>query len=140
MDSPRQPFCKFSCHALCSPALTGTWLLPHLHTREPKQQPRALPSHKQKLTPTKLAPSYLNIIASYATPRSSVVCEAHLKTCGLHKAIMLSIHSIHYTPTLRSVRLPGAHMPTLAIKAKHPTHFQRCFASRPQRLGATPPR
>jgi hypothetical protein len=43
-------------------------------------------------------------------------------------------------PTLRSVRLPGAHMPTLAIKAKRPTHFQPCFALRPQRLGATSPR
>ncbi|WP_127124352.1 hypothetical protein [Chryseotalea sanaruensis] len=43
-------------------------------------------------------------------------------------------------PTLRSVRLPGAHMPTLAIKAKLHRAFLPCFALRPQRLGATPPR
>lgn len=43
-------------------------------------------------------------------------------------------------PTLRSVRLPGSHMPTLAIKTKLQRSFPPCFVLRPQRLGATSPR
>ncbi|WP_160118739.1 hypothetical protein, partial [Chryseotalea sanaruensis] len=42
-------------------------------------------------------------------------------------------------PTLRSVRLPGAHMPTLAIKTKLQRTCLPYFILRPQRLGATPP-
>ena len=96
--------------------------------------------HTSKRSRQQNCPKQLNITASYATPRSSVVCEAHLKTCGLHKAIMLSIRSIHHTPTLRSVRLPGAHMPTLAIKAKHPTHLPTllCFEAATPGSHSTP--
>jgi hypothetical protein len=40
-----------------APTHTGTWPLPHLHAHEPKQHPRALPTHRQKTTPIKPAPS-----------------------------------------------------------------------------------
>jgi hypothetical protein len=61
-----------------------------------------------------------------------------------------SLINVHYSkigvndkvsrPTLRSVRLPGSHMPTLAIKTKLQRTFLPCFVLRPQRLGATSPR
>jgi len=73
---------------------TGTWLLPHIQMREPKQHPRALPTLRQKITPTKLAQS---IRKHNRVLYNSSHCSG-LKdlSCGLYKAIMFSSRS----PTL----------------------------------------
>lgn len=162
-DSKRSPRSPNTRPTLLQ-VLSSCPLCPSLHAahgqathsaHEPKPAQELHPTHLQKITPIKLAQSLLK--------HNRVLCNSSrcsgLKgfSCGLHKAIMLSSHSPSHAhalrlrfkicvndkvsrPTLRSVRLPGAHMPTLAIKAKRPTHLQRCFASRPQRLGATSPR
>jgi len=83
------PFASFLVMLFAS-THTGTWPLPHMHTREPKQRPRALPSLVQKITPIKLAQSILK--HNRVLCNSSLGCSGlkFLKAAGLHKAIMLS--------------------------------------------------
>jgi hypothetical protein len=50
------PSASFTDHVFCTSHSQGTWLLPHLHTREPKQHPRALPTRRAKKHASKTCP------------------------------------------------------------------------------------
>jgi hypothetical protein len=84
----RPTLLQFSCHALCVHTHTGTWLLPHLHTRT-KAASKSLAIALAKDHANKTAPSILNIIASYVTPRLDCSGLKFLKAAGYIRQLCL---------------------------------------------------